>query len=784
MEKMARVTTALGGNTLTGRTMFCHLDAPSNAIGVCRDASSVVVAGRNIFKIYTMEEDHFAEKFNLRVGRKPSLNFSCADVVWHQMDENLLATAATNGVVVTWNLDKPSRNKQDQLFTEHKRTVNKVCFHPTEVYMLLSGSQDGFMKCFDLRKKDSVSTFSGQSESVRDVQFSIRDYFTFAATFENGNVQLWDIRRPDRCERMFTAHNGPVFCCDWHPEDRGWLATGGRDKMVKVWDMNTNRAKEIYCVQTIASVARVKWRPERKYHLATCSMMVDHNIYVWDVRRPYIPFATFEEHKDVTTGIIWRHSHDPYFMLSGSKDSTLYQHIFRDARRPIDRANPEGLCYGLLGDLAFAAKESLISSSSSSSHDSNRKPYDRRHPIFFLRKQDPTEQFENISSSLMVFEAGGEDMGWFVATAERYALAGKPLAELCDHNAKVARELNRWQVAQTWTMLRIIYSCPGTVPPANLNHSLGKSGNSLPSFNMKDMPPGMGSEARLEHNKGDSRADSIMMDSTAINNDENEETEGSDVPADYLLGDVEGDEDELYLVDHDHPHPEEQEYVLPQEGFPLRHEITDNPSALDHLQEKADSPHVSGNEAETVSLTPVESFSLISISHALYENRLPSDFFNPTVRDMLCHYAEQGDVQMAASVLIVLGDRIRKEIDEQMQEHWFTSYIDLLQRFKLWNVSNQVIKLSTCSAINCLNQASTTLHINCSNCKRPMSNKGWICDRCRQCASMCAVCHHVVKGLFVWCQGCGHGGHLQHIMNWMQKKSHCPAGCGHLCEYS
>ena len=55
---------------------------------------------------------------------------------------------------------------------------------------------------------------------MRDVQFSIRDYFTFAATFENGNVQLWDIRRPDRYERMFTAHNGPVFCCDWHPEDR------------------------------------------------------------------------------------------------------------------------------------------------------------------------------------------------------------------------------------------------------------------------------------------------------------------------------------------------------------------------------------------------------------------------------------------------------------------------------------------------------------------------------------------------------------------------------------
>ncbi|XP_028904840.1 GATOR complex protein WDR24 isoform X2 [Ornithorhynchus anatinus] len=737
MEKMARVTTALGGNTITGRTMFCHLDAPANAISVCRAAAQVVVAGRNIFKIFAIEEEQFTEKLNLRVGRKPSLNFSCADVVWHQMDENLLATAATNGVVVTWNLGKPSRNKQDQLFTEHRRTVNKVCFHPTEAYMLLSGSQDGYMKCFDLRKKDSVSTFSGQSESVRDVQFSIRDYFTFAATFENGNVQLWDIRRPDRYERMFTAHNGPVFCCDWHPEDRGWLATGGRDKMVKVWDMSTNRAKEIYCVQTIASVARVKWRPECKHHLATCSMMVDHNIYVWDVRRPYIPAAMFEEHRDVTTGIVWRHPHDPYFLLSGSKDSTLYQHIFKDASQPVERANPEGLCYGLFGDLAFAAKETLVAA------DAGRRPYpgDRRQPIFFKRRLDPAEQSEAVSSSaLSVFETepggGGGGVAWFVETARRYALAGRPLAELCDHNAKVARELNRNQVAQTWTMLRIIYcSTPGPGPASvNLSHSLGKGSVGLPllsSFNLKDLPAGLGGEARLDRSKGENRSESVLLDSstTLIANDENEETEGSDVPADYLLGDVDGDEDELYLMDHENAPGEEAEYVLPQEAFPLRHEIVDNPAGPDHLQDKADSPHVSGNEAETVSLTPVESFSLISISHALYESRLPPDFFSPTVRAMLRFYAAQGDVQTAASVLIALGERVRKEIDEQTQEHWYTSYIDLLQRFRLWNVSNQVIKLSTCRAITGLNQASTTLHINCSNCKRPMSNKGWICDR-------------------------------------------------------
>lgn len=56
----------------------------------------------------------------------------------------------------------------------------------------------------------------------------------FAAVQENGNVQLWDLRRTDKCERQFTGHSGPVFACDWHPEERRWLATAGRDKTIKV----------------------------------------------------------------------------------------------------------------------------------------------------------------------------------------------------------------------------------------------------------------------------------------------------------------------------------------------------------------------------------------------------------------------------------------------------------------------------------------------------------------------------------------------------------------------
>lgn len=65
---------------------------------------------------------------------------------------------------------------------------------------------------------------------------------SFAAVSENGSVQLWDIRKFDKYVQQFTAHSGPVFTCDWHP-DVTWLATASRDKTIKV---NADHLRYVY----------------------------------------------------------------------------------------------------------------------------------------------------------------------------------------------------------------------------------------------------------------------------------------------------------------------------------------------------------------------------------------------------------------------------------------------------------------------------------------------------------------------------------------------------------
>ena len=65
--------------------------------------------------------------------------------------------------------------------------------------------------------------------------------------------------------------------------------------------------------------------------------------------------------------------------------------------------------------------------------------------------------------------------------------------------------------------------------------------------------------------------------------------------------------------------------------------------------------------------------------------------------EALTWLAEQGDVQNAVSMFLALSggrnfpqEKIRGLIDENTLEHWWLSYVDLLQRLQLYTNANEV----------------------------------------------------------------------------------------------
>jgi len=91
----------------------------------------------------------------------------------------------------------------------------------------------------------------------------------------------------------------------------GWIVTVVVVYM-QVFDSSADQRHidtPLFTVQSIASTARVKWRPHWTFHLSSCAQLLDFSVNVWDIRRPYIPVAVFSRHKDVVTGVLYHTLH-------------------------------------------------------------------------------------------------------------------------------------------------------------------------------------------------------------------------------------------------------------------------------------------------------------------------------------------------------------------------------------------------------------------------------------------------------------------------------------------
>ncbi|XP_068633759.1 GATOR2 complex protein WDR24 [Battus philenor] len=828
---------------IPSNTICVSQEGPANALALNKDCTQVVIAGRNVFKVFSIGEDDFSEVCNLRVGKNLNLNFSSIDVAWSTIEENTLATAATNGAVVVWNLGRSGRSKQEHVFSDHKRTVNKVSFHLTEPALLISGSQDGMMKCFDLRMKEVARTFISNTESIRDVQFSPHQAHAFAAVSENGTVQVWDSRRSERCLQQFTAHSGPVFACDWHP-DVPWLATASRDKTIKVWDMHSKPNLE-HTIYTIASVGHVKWRPQKKYQVASCALVLDCAVHVWDVRRPHVPLATFAEHRDVTTAIAWL-SHAAF--LSTSRDCSLYRHRFSEAAHPVLWANPQGVCVSARGEIAHAVPEYPLpalatpahaaqpSQATSAAHAAHAPPAADRHVPGLGRKQPTAGSLSAAAQAALecMFPGGAASAlarhappasphapaDALLTCATRYRIRGAAPHLLAAHNAEVARAARRHCVEHVWEVVRAVCGARACArrapapPPPRAPPPRADPPPALPTYSAVEEEP-LGEVEEWEENQ--------FHNSGVLGLP----TQSIYIPPAKFAKQMRDDEAGCGWVSAASAHyvdVEAVDWTLPEEAFPLRSappaphphhapHATAQPhfDDLEHDGEvgvscgtggaggssspggsssggsggSAGQEHAHKTYSHQSSITTVEETEVGALSVRVGEARSVQLDVAPLLARALRLHADLGDVQTPAVVCIVLQEHrsdIFSYIDEGLQEQWLLGYIELLQRHKLWNVATEVVRCAWLSSVWSLSQQSSSVAACCGRCGRRTRTRA-PCDRCApRRPDLCAVCHQVVRGLYAWCQGCSHGGHLQHMRAWMQRYRVCPAGCGHFCQ--
>ncbi|EPS41814.1 hypothetical protein H072_4214 [Dactylellina haptotyla CBS 200.50] len=463
------------------RTATFDLQVPIQSLSASPDQDLVVVAGREVLKILRVTlQGEITERLDLRAGNASNKIVANSDVKWGcNFSKDVIATANTNGNICVYDLNRGG--KLDRIMHEHQRSVHKIAFNPGNGKILISGSQDGMMKLWDLRQKKSTMTLWGKSDAVRDVQFNAANAVHFAAAFDNGTIQKWEWRMVGAAQtylKKISAHNGPAFSIDWHPDGKH-VASGGRDKTVKVWDFgdgDSQNKRPIHTINTMAAIGRAIWRPRgiSTREIATCAMTHDNRITVWDIKRPFVGKYAFDEHTNATSGLLWK---DENTLWSCSKDQMFVQHDLLYAVNPINSLNhsavawaPDNSFIAVMGqrppppakrdrNVRFEMDDEIMNGGRKKS-SVNLTP-GRPPPKAGVQQSGIDSLVGKYVPKQAVVEVGlpmfSPEPLKFMADEWITSLSnGMTLSEACQRNAHVSWHIGQYRTAQTWKMLDLI----------------------------------------------------------------------------------------------------------------------------------------------------------------------------------------------------------------------------------------------------------------------------------------------------------------------------------------
>lgn len=317
--------------------------APITCLDRSSDGQRAVIAGPKVFKILRIDGSTITQELDLRAiissfATTHDLSAATSDqlniraVTWsHGNLASIIVTASGNGTITVYDLNRLGEGLEVGRIQEHTRQVHRLAINPFKNNWLLSASQDGTVKRFNIKTPiqgrngptfQLLQTFRCNADAVRDVKWSPTDGTEFACCTDAGVVQKWDIGRQTAPILKISAHQNSCFSISWHP-DGEHLVSGGLDQLCHVWDMSKKadrNQKPRYTFATLAPVSRVSWRPACwsataqgkraaqiavAYDDANAAKNQTANVHIWDLARPAMPFKEIEQWNNAPSGLIW-----------------------------------------------------------------------------------------------------------------------------------------------------------------------------------------------------------------------------------------------------------------------------------------------------------------------------------------------------------------------------------------------------------------------------------------------------------------------------------------------
>ncbi|AGO13684.1 AaceriAGL190Wp [[Ashbya] aceris (nom. inval.)] len=232
------------------------------------------------------------------------------DVAWNEKHENQVLAAQGDGSLRLFDITL--QQYPIALFQEHQREVFSCNWNLLHKDTFVSSSWDGTVKVWTPARPHSMLTLlpapanrsamvepgtrglplsnqqqhmdaADNKDCIYQAQFSPHDPNLVMSCSGNSYVSLFDLRQPAASnQQRFIAHSGlEALTCDFNKYRPHVIATGGVDKMVKVWDLRmvrqtltTSRTAPVSINEMQGhslAVRKVAWSPHHSNRLISTS---------------------------------------------------------------------------------------------------------------------------------------------------------------------------------------------------------------------------------------------------------------------------------------------------------------------------------------------------------------------------------------------------------------------------------------------------------------------------------------------------------------------------------
>lgn len=372
---------------------------PILCFDVAPDRRGAVLGGPHIFKTVVLDGSGFSPSDGIDLRAAITTRQAAAtprasvvadqlnirDVKWHA--SSTVFAACASGKIFAYDLARlgPAAGPAEPLdciqMQEDSRQVNSLDVNPDLKNWLLSGSQDGTARIFDvsmaLQSRSGLLAFRQRFaplrciDSVRQVQWSPRVGHELACCTEGGVVLKWDARQPARPLLRINAHEKACSAIAWHP-DGTHLMSAGWDTKLHVWDLGSNadkRQKPKWTISTPAPVSAVAWRPPlwsataQARRAAQVAVAYDETssrrygtsaVHVWDLARPTMAYKEIERFDSSPAALMWQ---DQDMLWTVGQDGLFNQCDVAFAPKVLDRQSTSAMALSPRGHVLMFLDE-------------------------------------------------------------------------------------------------------------------------------------------------------------------------------------------------------------------------------------------------------------------------------------------------------------------------------------------------------------------------------------------------------------------------------------------